>query len=413
MPSIVLSGSLPKVAQLTGLPAAYTLHPSLSRPVINVLSGWPLPIRQVEALEGAGAYLIVREQHGAPPRVYVGEGQSVEDRLAGHERLHPDADAIRVIAITAEGGDLTKADARALERLIYLGLAAENMVELQNDNEPSHTPVDQPRFEQICAFAVDVLTRIKESGLLPLSGRWRDALSGPGLCAQLLVEPPLEALIGSRRMWIKGHGYAADAIFLNDGRCLLKAGGRIRPYVADTIPTRAALHRQEAIFAGIVADVDGARVVARDLLFESCKRVSGFVTGSTSGAWKEAAAPKIKPRSSSEVHLSLWREAAPQACTKEHAKKLHAMLAKTVLFGEPDWAAARQGDVKAALRLALLATNPLRGEPAHTGVLDLVMSAMLACAIDGSPGAADVFDALLLRLKLKGLAITAPVRTRI
>jgi len=413
MPSLILSGSSPKVAQLTGLPAVYTLTPSLSRPVINVLSGWPLPIRRVEALEGAGAYLIVGEQRAALPAVYVGEGQSVEERLAGHERLHHEAGAIRVIAITAEGGDLTKADAGALERLLYLGLAEENGIGLENRDEPSHAPVDQPRFEQLCAFAADVLTRINESGLLPLSGRWREGLSGPGLCAQLLAEPPLEALIGSRRMWIKGHGYEAEALFLNDGRCLLKAGSCIRSYAAPTIATRAALHRQEAFYAGFVADMDGARIVTRDLLFESRKRVSGFVTGSTFGAWKEAAGPKTKPRSSGEVHLSLWREAAPQACTSQDAESLRAMLAKTVLFGEPDWAAARQGDVKAALRLALQVTNSLRGEPAQTGVLNLAMSAMMACAIDKTPGAADVIDALLFRLKLKGLAITAPIRTKI
>lgn len=412
MPPIIISGSSPELAQITGVPAVHILTPTLSRPVITTLFGWPLPIHFAGALEHAGAYLIVRREHGAAPAVYVGEAGSIEQRLAGHHRLQWNSGSISVIAITAEAGDLTKPDARTLERLLYLGLVAEPGIELCNANEPAHSTVDQVRFEKLCAFAVDALTRIAETSLLPLSGRWRDALSGMGMCAELVSMPPLQVLIGAQRKHLRGNGYKAEALFLQDGRCLLRAGSLIRAVAALKIPTRAAIHRQEAIYAGLVIDQEGTLTVIRDLLFASSKRITCFVTGSTTGLWKKDAETRAEPRTSFRLSLSLWRDMAPRDCSVQDAERLRSLLADTELFGEPAWPRARSGDVKAATAVALRVTNPLRSEPSGIGALDLAMTAMLACAIDGGSAAAEVFDMLLFRLAGKGFAISAPTRMR-
>ena len=409
MSSLLFSGAKPRPHLLTGLPTVYTLTPTLSRPVITVISGASLPLGDAEALENAGAYLIVREEPGSPPSIYVGEAGLLSNRLAGHSRLRPNSGSVFVIAVTSERGDLAKPDVRTLERLIYLGLAAEPVIELENFDEPSHAPVDQPRFEQLCCFTADVLTRIGQSSLLPLGGRWRQALNGMSMCAELLVEPALEALIGARRMRTQGGGYKAEALFLQDGRCLLRKGSHIRSFTVASIGTRAAIHRQEALYAGLVTEQDGALITTRDLLFENQTRLACFVSGSTSGHWKLASTPKAEPRAASAGWLTLWREASPQACTGEDAKSIREVLGRTALLGEPDWTRAVQGDLKAAVRAALRVTNPLQREPTATGSLDLAMSAVLACAIDGTPSAADVFDILLIRLKAKGLAIGAPI----
>ncbi|MDR4307177.1 DUF4357 domain-containing protein [Chelatococcus sambhunathii] len=410
MPSLILSGTTPKPYLLTGLPTAYTVTPILSRPVITMLSGADLPIGDADALENAGAYLIVREKYGAAPTVYVGEGGLLEQRLTGHARLRPNSGSVFVIAVTAERGDLAKPDVGTLERLIYLGLAAETGIELGNLDEPSHSPVEQTRFEQLCAYTADVLTRIGQSGLLPLAGRWREALSGLSLCAELLVEPSLEALVGAQRKRVQGGGYQAEALFLADGRCLLKRGSRIRSTTTDSIPTRPAIHRQEALFAGLVVERDGAFFVTRDLLFENSTQISCFITGSTCGRWKTATEPKAEAQAKSSAWLTLWREASPQACTETDATSLRMALAGTALLGEPDWPRAVNGDIKAAVQAALRVTNPLQRDPAATGALDLVMTALMACAIDQTPSAADVFDMLLFRLKAKGLSIAAPIK---
>ncbi len=405
--SLVVTGTKPKVYLLAGQPTVYTLTPTLSRPVITMISGAELPFWDAAALEDAGAYMIVCEEHGSPTSVYVGEAGSLELRFDGHTRLQTNDGSVFVIAITAQDDDLTKHDVRTLERLIYRALAHEPNIELDNLLEPSHAPVDQERFEQLCALTADVLTRIGQAGLLPLEGSWREGLTGSSLCAELLVEPPLEELIGAQRMRIQGRGYKAEALFLVDGRCLLKAGGHIRSFTARKIPTRAAIHRQEALYAGLLVEQDGALVVTRDLLFPNPTRLARFVTGSTCGKWKVASPAKVGPRSASAAWLTLWREAAPGACTKEDAKSIRKVLERTGLLGEPDWTRAVQGDLTAAVRAALRVTNRLKVNSAATGALDLVMSALMACAIDGTRSAADVFEILLFRLQAKGLNIGA------
>ena len=92
--------------------------------------------------------------------------------------------------------------------------------------------------------------------------------------------------------------------------------------------------------------------------------------------------------------LTLWRTLDAQQFGSRDVKSLRALLAKTSLLGQPKWAAAVNGDASAAVAVAVsfIPVDEL------TLPLDLAMTALIACAVEGDPGAAIVASNILLNL---------------
>ena len=93
--------------------------------------------------------------------------------------------------------------------------------------------------------------------------------------------------------------------------------------------------------------------------------------------------------------LTLWRTLDAQQFSSRDVKSLRALLAKTSLLGQPKWAAAVNGDAPAAVAVAVsfIPADEL------TLPLDLAMTALIACAVEGDPGAAIVVSNILLNLR--------------
>jgi hypothetical protein len=92
--------------------------------------------------------------------------------------------------------------------------------------------------------------------------------------------------------------------------------------------------------------------------------------------------------------LASWRTLRALDFSFHDVTSLRTVLAKTTLLGQPKWAAAVAGDGAAAVAVAISFI------PAEkiTQSLDLAMTALIACAIEGDPGAAIVASNILRHL---------------
>jgi hypothetical protein len=92
--------------------------------------------------------------------------------------------------------------------------------------------------------------------------------------------------------------------------------------------------------------------------------------------------------------LSSWRTLRALDFTFNDVKSMRTLLAKTTLIGQPKWAAAVGGDGPAAVAVAISFIPAAKITPA----LDIAMTALIACAIEGDPGAAIVASNILRHL---------------
>jgi hypothetical protein len=101
-----------------------------------------------------------------------------------------------------------------------------------------------------------------------------------------------------------------------------------------------------------------------------------------------------KPATGLDNPLASWRTLRALDFSFHDLTSMRALLAKTTLLGQPKWAAAVAGDGPAAVAVAISFI------PAQkiTQSLDLAMTALIACAIEGDPGAAIVASNILRHL---------------
>jgi hypothetical protein len=92
--------------------------------------------------------------------------------------------------------------------------------------------------------------------------------------------------------------------------------------------------------------------------------------------------------------LASWRTLRALDFSFHDVTSMRTLLARTTLLGQPKWAAAAGGDGAAAVAVAIsfIPTEKI------TSSLDLAMTASIACAIEGDPGAAIVASSILRHL---------------
>jgi hypothetical protein len=110
--------------------------------------------------------------------------------------------------------------------------------------------------------------------------------------------------------------------------------------------------------------------------------------------------------------LHWWRSLPASAFTAAHLAVIRRAIAGFSYIGEPRWPLAAKGDAAAAVGVALRA---IKHHEKPTPSIDLVMSALVRCAIEGSHTACLVLDHALARLSDDGPsseALAASWRTK-
>jgi hypothetical protein len=96
--------------------------------------------------------------------------------------------------------------------------------------------------------------------------------------------------------------------------------------------------------------------------------------------------------------LYWWRQLPAPAFTAVHVAVIRRAITGFCLLNEPNWPSAAKGDPAAAVGVALRAIKRRRGPSKD---VDLEMSALLRCAIEGSDTAALVLEYVLGRMAAK------------
>jgi hypothetical protein len=93
--------------------------------------------------------------------------------------------------------------------------------------------------------------------------------------------------------------------------------------------------------------------------------------------------------------LQWWRRLSADAFTTAHLEVIQRAVSGICILGEPRWPDAVNGDPAAAVGVALRAVKR-RGTPGP--VIDLVMSAVLRCAVTGDQAAISVLVTMINRI---------------
>jgi hypothetical protein len=92
--------------------------------------------------------------------------------------------------------------------------------------------------------------------------------------------------------------------------------------------------------------------------------------------------------------LIWWRTRRPGAHLCRGIEEIHEALLGTEIQGEPDWHRAIQGDAAVAIRVAV---GQLKVRKIRAREIDLALSAVLACALEGDPASAILISSALRR----------------
>lgn len=101
-------------------------------------------------------------------------------------------------------------------------------------------------------------------------------------------------------------------------------------------------------------------------------------------------APDIAPFSP----LTWWRTRRPSALLCRGIGGIREVLLGTEIHGEPDWSRAILGDPAVAIRVAV---EQMKARRITAVEVDLALSAVLACALEGDPASAILISSALRR----------------
>jgi hypothetical protein len=122
----------------------------------------------------------------------------------------------------------------------------------------------------------------------------------------------------------------------------------------------------------------------------------GFRTSFNKGVEQEQF--RARPHLARPSPLELWRTCKPELLSSGDVGHLRKTLVGTTLPWEPDWKRAILGDVAVAIGIAV---RQLKFHRITDPEIDLALSAVLACAIEGDAAAAVLLSSALRRRSKK------------
>lgn len=235
----------------------------------------------------SGVYILSGERDGEP-RVYIGEGEDVGDRLRNHVRNKDWWDV--TVLVTASDNRLNKAHVRYLEaRLIALASASGRAV-LDNGTSPpvpSLNEADQAKMESFLSNLLLVLPAVRLDVFEQLQ---RDICKAEPVTPKAHPAGPDELMFVCELPQV---GLRASAI-LRDGELVVQAGSIARAEWTGKSGTKSSyysLYQQLRRSGALVAEGDVCRF-AEDVAFNSPSAAAAVVAGRTANgpaSWRHKA----------------------------------------------------------------------------------------------------------------------------
>ncbi|MBS7546406.1 GIY-YIG nuclease family protein [Ancylobacter oerskovii] len=251
-----------------------------------------------------GVYFLVGDDPDQPTksRVYIGEGDSVVDRIKSHARDASKDFWTRACLVTSKDMNLTKAHARYLEnRLIDLTKQADR-ANLANGNEPGPKSLPESDIADMEFFISQVQVVLPVIGFDFLRPHAKPASAPSGASIATIPSKQIELVLSSAK-----HGYQARAVEF-DGEFTVLAGSRATAK-SDFAVNSYGLLRQQLIKDGrIVPDSDVEFLkFAEDVSFPSASAAAAVISNRNANgrtAWKLPTGQTLKEWQDAQLGVS-------------------------------------------------------------------------------------------------------------
>lgn len=377
--------------------------PARPHELVVCLQGDRFDYRAAGLADRGSIYLTVESRRGSTPLIYVGKARHISKRLSGHKRLLGLRSTTSVLVLKAPV-TLSADDIAVLERLVFLVADRGAEGELANCVVPGHGRVSQGRYEQLRGIVLEMFKEIERKSLLafrrPVTEILAERVSAEWGYFGALPEADLDGGTAHTNLTAGRRSYAKR---LREGRWVIERGSEVKAGWTDSTPALVRALRQELKSRKLLAPTrPGVERLLCDLTFEFPSEAIWFLT-------RLKAAPvsfwtDVQPvNGEARPVLEWWRVRAPDALGATDAQVIrHALKAQSLVLFAPTWRAALNGDEAAASNLAICFCR--KGAAVH--LMDVVMSALFAVAIENKGGARGVF-ACLRRLMVQRKLVAA------
>jgi hypothetical protein len=237
-------------------------------------------VRQRTELQRIGIYVLWGpSESGQLPRVYVGEGDFVRDRLDKHYK-EKDFWTHAVVFISKDQ-NLNKAHVQYLEaRLVALAKEAKRAI-LDNSNVPQLPVLSEADRADAEAFLADILL------CLPVLGV--NVFEKPKISASTESE-------GVQELFLRGKGIEARGIYTAEG-FIVRAGSQAVKKESPPIPESLKWLRQSLLENGVLRDEGNCYRLTQDYTFNSPSAAAGVLLSRSANGrveWKDAKGQTLK-----------------------------------------------------------------------------------------------------------------------
>lgn len=239
-------------------------------------------VKKRDAFSNSGIYILTgREGDDELLTVYVGEGETVRDRLDKH---HANKDFWQqAVIFTTKGDPLNKAEIQYLEACLIELATKYKRCNLDNANKPNRPGLSEADEAEVGGYLDEVLS------LLPVIGID-------------VFEPPDSSPRGGRIYYWKGTGWDATGFETSNG-FTVKTGSIARTEIVPSMDTYRK-SRQRLIDSGALLPEDQGLTLTEDQEFTSPSMAATVFAGrNTNGreAWKDADGVSLKEHQQQEA----------------------------------------------------------------------------------------------------------------
>jgi len=234
-------------------------------------------VHQRPELQRTGVYVLWGPgKSGQLPRVYVGEGDFVRDRL---DQYYKQKDFwTHAIVFISKDENLNKAHAQYLEARLVALAKETNRAELENGNVPQPPSLSEADRADAEGFLADILL------CLPILG------------VNVFEKPKADDSSESQKLFLRAKGVEAQGVYTTEG-FIVKAGSRAAKKEAPSLPDHLKELRRALIENGALQDEGDYYHLTQDYAFNSPSMAAGVLLGSSANGrqvWKNKDGRTLK-----------------------------------------------------------------------------------------------------------------------
>ena len=232
-------------------------------------------LRSRPEMKRTGVYILLGDETGQEPQIYIGEGDPVLNRLVDHFR-NKDFWS-RAIVFTSHDDSLHKAQLQNLEASLIRMAAAANRCRLVNANTPDEPSISESDKAETKLFLAQLLIILKVLGVE-------------------VFDEPAPATIAATLYFLEARGFRAEGYETDSGFVVRRGSEAPKTEAPSTAASIVAL-RSELRLQRVFTEQADKLVLAQDYSFSSPSQAASALLGRTANGrieWKTADGRSLK-----------------------------------------------------------------------------------------------------------------------